>query len=316
MFMPHSTRHYCTVLLVAMATAAVSGTTYTFAPSFGSSGDWSSPTNWSPNGTPDADDIAIIPTGKTCYVENSNQEVHELRIENGATVGLRSKNLTFKNVSSTQPLLKIDGTLFLDDTSSSTPQILIDASSLTVGSLAGSYTGIINARVTDGYGVGRIQPTGSTGDVDLVVDRATFRGSIQFYCSSTRRLSISLESTNSNLEVDHASDLMEIGEMSDTPDRLLFDTTYPNSAGDVTVTAGHCRFGKAQLSSTYNGTLDLSGGTLTLSEYYVGSGSGCFLNLTGGTFRVDGLAQGNGGFWLGSGSRIEVDPAAAIDWEQ
>lgn len=289
--------------------------TFTFTPSGGDSGDWASSANWTPGGgPPGASDIAIVPAGKTCYVESANEEIHELRIENGATVGMRSRNLTFKNVSTTQPVLKIDGTLFLDDTSSSQPQLLIDADSLMIQSLTGSYTGLINARVTDGYGVGRIQPTGSTGGVTLDISRATLRGSIQLFRSSTRRLAIYLSTSNATLEVNHTDDLMEIGEMSDTPDRTIL-TAPGGGVGDIHVTAGHCRFGKAQLSAEYDGTVYLEGGTITLSEYYLGASTPCALELTGGTFRVDGLASGIGGIWLGPGSRVEVAPDAAIDWQ-
>lgn len=306
---------WCIACVLVSGVGLVFAETFTFVPA---SGDWNTTANWDPsNSIPGAADLAIIPNGKTCIVESSNQQILELRIAAGGVVDIRSRDLTFVFQGGAYPVLKNGGTLKFKRTSGSSPipRILLETPLFTIQDESGNY-GLISGCSANSCGPGIIQSSGTFQPnlpTVMTVTNSTIRGSLQFLKGS-RGVYVKLSGANAHLEVDNANDLMEIGAFSaESPVGVLLsgDTT----SGDVSVSAGELRFGASLIATDFTGTMYLTGGKITISPYFdSATDAGCKMRIDGGTLRVDGMISGVGGFILDSG-RIEVDPDGMLEWE-
>ncbi|MCG3126985.1 MAG: hypothetical protein CHACPFDD_01841 [Phycisphaerae bacterium] len=168
------------------------GTTYTF---IATSGSWDNTGNWSPNGKPGAGDEAIIPSGKTCRIENEDAAVKLMQI--AGTLGLEGYSLTLGDTDADSSL-NLTGTIYFNKPSTEVPELLIYNTITTTGS------GTITARVVDSPGdEGVIGDADSPANSGLVVGNGTILvGSLTILVDITNR---------GTIHVNHGSDTLVLG---------------------------------------------------------------------------------------------------------
>ncbi|TWT41140.1 hypothetical protein RAS1_38330 [Phycisphaerae bacterium RAS1] len=156
----------CVYLLVGMAHGA---TSYTFTANGGASGDWNSAMNWSPStGYPGSGDTAIIPNGKTCLVEQSNQTCSTVNINSGGILLVKGRDLAIESE------MQINGDLQFKSVNN-VPGRILKSSAITL-----SGAGLVDARAANSLGRGEFN--GSGGYLTIGSD-LTVTGSIDFNCS-------------------------------------------------------------------------------------------------------------------------------------
>ena len=80
------------------------GTSYTWN---GTTASWTTVTNWTPNGTPGANDAVVIPAGKSAYpLLTANLTVQTLTIQSGGTLDIASKEVTVNGTFVNQGTLR------------------------------------------------------------------------------------------------------------------------------------------------------------------------------------------------------------------
>ena len=211
-------------------------------------GDWETQTNWTPNGKPGAEDTAIIVDGHTCLVEEAHQEAAEVEVEEGATLGIVSKDLTIADGSGLVHLT-LDGTLYFKTAigpGAPTPRLLTPSARLDI-----QGTGLVTARRADGYGPGRIEGVGL-----FVYSGATLAGSLQIYSDYTI-------SNDGTFVVDGSTDDMYVGRLSSSGSLPLL-----NGSGSFQASNGTMHFGRVWLWRYLTACWEVSdNGEMHLSEY-------------------------------------------------
>ena len=278
--------------ILGFASASAIGETYYFdqVPE----GDWNDPENWRPDGgPPGADDTAIIVDGHTCLVEEAHQEAHEVEVEEGATLGIVSKDLTIGEGPETIHHLTVDGTLYFKTTigpGAPTPRLLSPDNHLYIHG-----SGVVTARRADGYGPGRIE-----GLVLSVFSGATLAGSLQIYTDGGMQ-------AEGTFVVDGSTDDMYVGRLSSSGSRPWLD-----GSGSFRASNGTMHFGRVWLSrrllTAYWEVSD--NGEMHVSEYVLqlGGQSGyprILVQVSGGRLYVNTHFMNRRGLYF-SGGEIEV----------
>lgn len=253
------------------------------------SGDWETPTNWNPpTGPPAAGDVATIPSGKTCRIETADQAVFDLLVIGELII--KGKTLSMLENGFSSPLLNVEGAVKFEKPGATTPKIVFTNR----GGPGGPF------RIISTNNAGKIVAFGAAGHEGVIesapvdalkVERGVLiRGSIA--------VEASILTNDGRFLVDAAADTMFIGATNSG-----FGTS---GSGTFEVTAGDMFIRRLKPAEFFDGTLKVSGGTMTLTEHVaifqvseanvrVSGGTLLFesdwrslggLNFTGGTIKV------------------------------
>lgn len=279
----------CFFVALALAGSHLArATDYTFAPQSGNDGDWGAQANWTPSsGPPGSGDKATIPNGKTCRVENASQVAREIVVDSGGTLAVLSRDLTLGTGSGSAGLT-VNGTLYLDKTTATTPRIVLDRNTITI-----SGSGTVTASAASGYGPAIIHPA-TAGNLLIVNDGVTVKGAIAV---NTAIYNYGL------MLVDHADDVMDVCPVADVSGVDL------QGDGIFRVTAGQMRIGAATQTLDSQAQFDLQGGELNVTQYATNTFMDmvCKVFVSGGVLDVDSHFQTSGAFSF-TGGCMEVAP--------
>jgi len=278
-------------VIFGFGAVSATGTTYYFDRV--TEGDWDYPDNWTPNGTPEAGDTAVIVDGYTCLVEDADQEAASITLAGDDSVlGIVGRELTASVVS-------VNGTLYFEGEGS----CLRSDGVLSIGSTWPGQWGLITARQGDGYGPGVIE----ADDGVYICAGAYVTGTLEI-------LSDTYIVNYGTVEVRDSADTLEIG-------RAESGGAMPalQGSGEFWATAGTLRFGKLAMGYALTGAWIVGDdGTMDVTEYVscVCLPAYCpvvHLYVAGGEVEVatDLLTRGGLEF---TGGTIEVQPGKTAEF--
>ena len=264
-------------LIVVLATAgvAVGQTAYLFVPQNGTSGEWSTSSNWSPTGTPGYLDSATIPSGKTCNISTSSADIDSVTV-NG-TLHISERSLTIHGGSNSTST--VNGTLSFNVVSGAAqrPELLLNTSIRIDG------TGLITGRRASGntgYGVIRSCPTDTCARTLEVGAELEVAGSIKFETMDLELLATI--SSAAALIVDSSYDEMIIGADLDAAQFTTF-----HGKGSLDVSAGVATFANTAYISGCIWTVNVIGGDVLMDADSVLTGTDMLVYVDSGDLTVE-----------------------------
>jgi hypothetical protein len=259
--------------------AAAAGDEFTFT---ATNGVWGLADNWDgPSGEyPGADDTAIIPSGRTCRVENANQNARVIEVY--GTLGLVGKFLHIGDqdddgtVEATTAI--IDGTFYLKSAGAYPGNLRLH------GPVTFDGSGTMTGKSDDGYGEGsvaRADPFDTTDEM-IVGEDFTIIGTIIFQ--------VSIEN-NGTFTVDDDDDTMKFGLIQQpAPEvgfyRITSDGGPEGVNGKVIVSAGTLRF-QQWIRFASDNDWELSGGEIWVEDGAMYNGRTGAVLISGGTLDLD-----------------------------
>lgn len=286
--------------VIAACSVAAVAETFTFD---ATDGIWGDSQNWDPPGTPGSADTAIIPSGKTCRIEDADRDIKILDVQSGGTLRIDSRKLTVHQTSGTG--VTVNGTLQFKQTGPAAAPVLFFNNSMTLNG-----SGTINARENDGYGPAEME---GADDDDLTITDTTLVGSIDI-------LAINLKN-GGTIKVDDADDSFRVGE-SPSAVEVWGSGTFEVSAGllqfrhvrwtapgrdftgPITISGGTMQFdgalgGGVELDSV----ITLSAGTMLIKHTFSNAKS---FTMSGGKLQIDKQNSRFNGDWTYTGGTIEL----------
>ncbi|MCG3129218.1 MAG: hypothetical protein CHACPFDD_04136 [Phycisphaerae bacterium] len=216
-----NTRLYAFLTALTLACAAMTAPvaiadTYTFDGS--EDEDWANPDNWTPAGTPDAGNTAVIPNGLTCKVMSANAVAKIIQV--AGTLGIEGYKLTLGSTSENTTSTINNGEIYFKKPGNDTPELLIHK---TVTFDSGGL-GTITARTANGYGPGLISDADDPANSGIILDAATLL---------VGNFTITVDVTNNgNLRSDGAGDTLALGVSESPPTNVL------NGSGELRASGG------------------------------------------------------------------------------
>ncbi|MCG3129066.1 MAG: hypothetical protein CHACPFDD_03975 [Phycisphaerae bacterium] len=257
-----------TLTLIAVSATSLAQTTYTFQPS---SGVWDTPGNWDPTGKPVAGDKAIIPSGRTCRIENEDAAVKLLAVD--GTLRISGYSLTLGDPAD-NTTLELGGRIEFKKPSTEVPELLIYNEITTTG--PGTIDAQVDPADTD---EGIIGDADSPADSRLVIGSQTFvEGSITFLVSVTN---------DGHMIVDDDADTMVLGGSESPP-----TNEFEGSGGSLSVSGnGTIRINAMDLDGTGTWTVTGSDNSLLwLTDKFAIPNPGSFntdIEVKRGTLDID-----------------------------
>ncbi len=251
------------ILLLALAPIeAGAQTTYTFEGT--NSVYWHENGNWDEPGWPVAGDTAIIPSGKTCRTGDGSTGVDDAAatVQVAGTLIIEGDNV-----------LTISDTLDID----SGATVLFD------------YDGTVpELHYADGFvidGEGTVFADAENGESGIIKQFSASAASIEVETDVTLKGSITIFSdhliNNGLLLVDDGEDTMHLGSSGQA------EFTDVSGTGTFKVSAGTMAHHKLRLIPQFEGTLEVTGGTMDFTTDKVQTVSSAFVHVSGGVLALN-----------------------------
>ena len=287
------------LLLGLIAAPLSAGDTYTFNQT---DDVWNNQYHWDKSGggygIPGPGDTAVIPSGKTCRIENDDQEAEIVQVY--GTLGLVGKDLILGE-NETPTTSTVDGTVYFEQVSTVKGTLLVrdwvtfDGDGELTASKGddSDYAGWIGLYVEQ---VGEEPPYQYIvrGDGIILDDTIVLTGTVALWC----RIEITEYAV---ILVDHADDVFDVGGTYGMNERdIVLD-----GAGKFDVDAGELEIGWVVFDAT-TPRWELSGGEIELID--VPTTNSTFVGLTvqidmsGGTLDIDDPFSTTGAFTFGGGT--------------
>lgn len=288
--------------------AAMAQTTYTFQPS---DGVWRDMDNWDPQGIPTYGDTAVIPSGKTCRVQTSNEAVKILDVQ--GTLGLVGYALGLGDVSS-PTTSTIDGTLYLESNGDLEVMdlVTIDGEGVITASKADDEdrAGIISCHCTPAEFGCTARGKGIVISQDVILE-----GSITITAGLT---------LDGIARVDYSGDVMNLGAFGAgdahcTTLVIRWVDRSQGSDGKFVVSDGKLRVKYMKMDTDNAPDWELTGGEIEIVNMDPFSpcqctGTNIKITVSGGVLDIDDDFSTNRGItW--SGGRIEVQEGLSIPFQ-
>ncbi|MCG3127166.1 MAG: hypothetical protein CHACPFDD_02024 [Phycisphaerae bacterium] len=242
-----NTRLYAFLTALTLACAVLTAPvviadTYTFDGS--TDEDWNVANNWTPAGTPDAGDTAVIPNGLTCKVMSANAVAKIIQV--AGTLGIEGYKLTLGSASENTTSTITNGEIYFKKPGNDTPELLIHK---TVTFDSGGL-GTITARTANGYGPGLISDADDPANSGIILDAATLL---------VGNFTITVDVTNNgNLRSDGAGDTLALGGSESPPTNVLDGSGAMLASGGGTVRVNAMELDDTMTWTVNNGTLWLT----------------------------------------------------------
>ncbi|MCC7293989.1 MAG: hypothetical protein IT449_18160 [Phycisphaerales bacterium] len=240
------------VLAVCMCGApAIAQDTCTFT---ATSGVWDSGGNWSCGHAPGGGDDAVIPSGKTCRIENMSNFAFAKTIDVDGTLEIRGETLILGATTEIDTTSNVDGNVYFEKVGSDNAVIVCRGAWVTING-----TGALNASkaVNSNY-EGRLEccstGCGHNGDGFIFGSSLTVKGSMGI------RACVEV---NGTAKVDYSGDTMQVGDGAGI---ACADNTCDGpeitGTGKFKVTSGTLRFGAVGYENADAPKWEISGGEI------------------------------------------------------
>jgi hypothetical protein len=296
-------------------------------------GDWETPTNWDPQGTPTTGDTAIIQDGQHCHVQTASQDCKIFKVLGGGLLTIEAPYYLRVGSHTEHTSSVVGGDVHFLKQTDGYPMLVIREGGVTLTGDNGN-AGTLNASAADGLGKAYIGAIDASTQVLEVGSGIEVKGSYLFYAHIDN---------NGTFVLDDPNDTMTFRKFVDRPCPKVGGT------GTFDVSAGTLTFDNCILKTDNSTTWDLSGtGTIHITTqcfcgdvlpYY----TACAIDIRGGerlwveratgnvplprrlfrttgqfsmsdgTLDIDGPFKVSGGAAL-SGGTIEVAPGESAEF--